>query len=81
MLMFDLRYDNIHNQLTDNFKAGGTDLSGSADFNKPTGRIGFSWNPKSNFYIAFTEPDPDGNSYQPGPMGEVFISARILLGM
>lgn len=27
-----------------------------------------------------TEPDPDGNSYQPGPKGEVFISARILLG-
>ena len=23
-------------------------------------------------YIAFTEPDPDGNSYQPGPMREVF---------
>ena len=28
-------------------------------------------------YIAFTEPDPDGNSYQPGPDSEVFISARI----
>jgi iron complex outermembrane receptor protein len=23
-------------------------------------------------YIAFTEPDPDGNSYQPGPLREVF---------
>jgi iron complex outermembrane recepter protein len=23
-------------------------------------------------YIAFTEPDPDGNSYQPGPRREVF---------
>ncbi len=23
-------------------------------------------------YIAFTEPDPDGNSYQPGPVREVF---------
>ncbi len=23
-------------------------------------------------YIAFTEPDPDGNSYQPGPQREVF---------
>jgi len=23
-------------------------------------------------YIAFTEPDPDGNSYQPGPLREIF---------
>lgn len=28
-------------------------------------------------YIAFTEPDPDGNSYQPGPTHEVFGSVRI----
>jgi hypothetical protein len=26
-------------------------------------------------YMAFTEPDPDGNSYQPGPREEYF--ARI----
>ncbi len=25
-------------------------------------------------YIAFTEPDPDGNSYQPAPTREAFIS-------
>jgi iron complex outermembrane receptor protein len=31
-------------------------------------------------YIAFTEPDPDGNSYQPGPTREFFIGARIWLG-
>jgi len=23
-------------------------------------------------YMAFTEPDPDGNSYQPGPGYEIF---------
>ncbi len=28
-------------------------------------------------YIAFTEPDPDGNSYQPGPGREYFGSIRI----
>lgn len=28
-------------------------------------------------YIAFTEPDPDGNSYQPGPVQEVFAGVRI----
>jgi iron complex outermembrane receptor protein len=31
-------------------------------------------------YIAFTEPDPDGNSYQPGPTREFFIGARFGLG-
>jgi iron complex outermembrane recepter protein len=28
-------------------------------------------------YIAFTEPDPDGNSYQPGPGREVFGGLRL----
>jgi iron complex outermembrane receptor protein len=28
-------------------------------------------------YMAFTEPDPDGNSYQPGPKQEYFISLKI----
>jgi iron complex outermembrane receptor protein len=27
-------------------------------------------------YIAFTEPDPDGNSYHPGPTAEVFAGVR-----
>ena len=31
-------------------------------------------------YVAFTEPDPDGNSYQPGPTAEGFVSVRIWLG-
>lgn len=28
-------------------------------------------------YMAFTEPDPDGNSYQPGPASEVFAGLKI----
>lgn len=28
-------------------------------------------------YMAFTEPDPDGNSYQPGPGSEIFGSLKI----
>ncbi|MGE5236954.1 MAG: TonB-dependent receptor family protein [Acidobacteriota bacterium] len=28
-------------------------------------------------YIAFTEPDPDGNSYQPGPEREVFGGVQV----
>ena len=31
-------------------------------------------------YVAFTEPDPDGNSYQPGPTREVFVGARFAFG-
>jgi iron complex outermembrane receptor protein len=31
-------------------------------------------------YIAFTEPDPDGNSYQPGPTREIFVGVRVRLG-
>ena len=28
-------------------------------------------------YIAFTEPDPGGNSYQPGPLREIFGGLKI----
>lgn len=28
-------------------------------------------------YMAFTEPDPDGNSYQPGPIEELFGNIKI----
>ncbi|HXY42264.1 MAG TPA: hypothetical protein VEQ10_21490, partial [Vicinamibacteria bacterium] len=28
-------------------------------------------------YIAFTEPDPDGNSYHPGPTAEFFGGVQV----
>jgi iron complex outermembrane receptor protein len=31
-------------------------------------------------YIAFTEPDPDGNSYQPAPTRQVFAGVHLWLG-
>jgi iron complex outermembrane receptor protein len=31
-------------------------------------------------YFAFTEPDPDGNSFQPGPTREAFVGLRIVFG-
>jgi len=57
-------------------------------------RLGFRWagsnyrgevslqarNVFGTHYIAFTEPDPDGNSYQPGPTQEVFLGLRIGFG-
>ena len=30
-------------------------------------------------YMAFTEPDPDGNSHQPGPGREIFGNLKIRL--
>ncbi len=37
----------------------------------------FCRNLTSEKYMAFTEPDPDGNSYQPGPDREIFGSLKI----
>jgi len=41
-----LRFDQIHNELTDHLLAGGVDLSGGASFSKVTGRIGAAFNPR-----------------------------------
>ncbi len=37
----------------------------------------FLRNLTNSAYMAFTEPDPDGNSYQPGPGRELFGSLKI----
>jgi iron complex outermembrane receptor protein len=37
----------------------------------------FARNLTAEKYMAFTEPDPDGNSYQPGPEREIFVSIKI----
>jgi hypothetical protein len=31
----------------------------------------------SRRYIAFSEPDPGGNSYQPGTPLEIYLNARV----
>jgi hypothetical protein len=60
-------------------------------FNLYHARVSYQWNlwklngecsiSARNFtgakYMAFTEPDPDGNSYQPGPGKEFFGNIRI----
>jgi iron complex outermembrane receptor protein len=48
-LMVDLRCDQIRNELTDQLRAGGLDLSGRNSFVKPTARVGFSWNRDAHF--------------------------------
>ncbi len=37
----------------------------------------FARNLTGKSYMAFTEPDPDGNSYQPGPGREIFGNIKI----
>jgi iron complex outermembrane recepter protein len=37
----------------------------------------FAKNITAQNYMAFTEPDPDGNCYQPGPLREYFASLKI----
>jgi len=37
----------------------------------------YARNLTDKIYMAFTEPDPDGNSYQPGPGRELFGSIKI----
>jgi len=60
-------------------------------FNLYHARVAYLWNIKglkgeislavrnltSETYMAFTEPDPDGNSYQPGPEREFFGNVKI----
>jgi iron complex outermembrane receptor protein len=50
-----LRTDRIHNQLQDELKLNGVDLSGSADFAKTTGRLGVAFNPRPDigFYASW----------------------------
>ncbi len=57
-------------------------------------RVGYRWagsgyraeltlqsrNVMGHRYLAFTEPDPDGNSFQPGPTRETFVGLRIAFG-
>ncbi len=50
-LMLSARYDMMKNELVDNLKTGGIDLSGNQDFNKATGRIGVTYSPKPNINL------------------------------
>ncbi len=81
-LMFDLRYDNIRNQLTDNFNTGTSSLSGAADFHQTTGRVGLSYDPRSNFGIymsvgqGFLPPSTNELSNNPNGYGGFNMSLK-----
>jgi len=57
----------IHARMSYLFKIGG--IQGEFSL--------FARNLTAEKYMAFTEPDPDGNSYQPGPGREIFGSIKI----
>ena len=44
-----VRYDRVTNKIADHLQADGVDLSGSVAYEKPTGRIGVTWNPLADF--------------------------------
>ena len=44
-IMLSLRYDKMHNELTDMMNTDSTNGSGNKDFNKTTGRIGITYSP------------------------------------
>jgi outer membrane receptor protein involved in Fe transport len=46
-----VRYDNISNELADNLKTNGTDLSGSSDFDHVSWKLGLSYSPYEYFNL------------------------------
>ena len=44
-----VRYDRVTDKLTDNLQADGIDLSSRVAYNRATGRLGVTWNPRSDF--------------------------------
>lgn len=49
-----VRYDRVSNRLADHLIAGGIDLSGKVTFERVTGRVGVTWNPRRNFGLYAT---------------------------
>jgi len=51
-LLVGVRYDDMHNRLTDRMAGDPVDLSGAADFHRGTARAGLSylWRPEASFY-------------------------------
>ena len=70
-----LRYDHMGNKLKDFLKANDLDLSGNANFNKTTGQIGLTWNPKpgigfyANWGLGFMPPATEELYANPDALG------------
>lgn len=75
-ILFSLRHDRINNKLEDYLHANGLDLSGEVDFNKTTGKIGITWNPKAelSFYANW------GQGFLPPATEELYANPNALGG-
>jgi iron complex outermembrane recepter protein len=51
--MLNVRYDRMGNKLADRYQAGGTDLSGSANFSRVTARAGVTFAPPSSGWSVY----------------------------
>jgi outer membrane receptor protein involved in Fe transport len=60
-------YTLLHARLAYQLRVGGTRFEATASVRNILGKE----------YIAFSEPDPDGNSYQPAAEREVFVGLRV----
>ena len=73
--MVNVRYDRMGNRLDDHLQAGGTDLSGDANFSRVTGRFGVTFNPASSlsFYgnvgQGFLPPATEELANNPAQLG------------
>jgi iron complex outermembrane receptor protein len=73
--MLNLRYDRTHNALTDHLRSGGTDLSGSASFERFTARVGVTWSPTAALNVfgnvgqGFLPPATEELSANPDQIG------------
>jgi len=50
-VMLNVRYDRFGNKLSDHLQAGGVDLSGKADFDRFTSRVGLTWSPSPSLNL------------------------------
>lgn len=75
-VLLNVRHDRINNHLDDYLKANGLDLTGDADFEKTTGRVGITWNPLPDFGI-FTSI---GQGFLPPATEELYANPDALGG-
>ncbi|NOX86475.1 MAG: TonB-dependent receptor [Chlorobi bacterium] len=78
----DAYYDKLDPAVYQNWQKGFTLFHARASYHWKIRRLNgecsiFVRNLTDTQYIAFTEPDPDGNSYHPGPGREIFGSVKI----
>ncbi len=70
--------DSVYKNWQEGFNLWNARLAYEWEFKGLTGELSLSArNVTGEKYMAFTEPDPDGNSYQPGPAGEIFGGLKI----